>query len=692
VPAIQDILKAMNKGEDRKSPGHLIPDGFLARATNVRFTDGVPERIRGYQALITSTGSRPPDGYPVLFAFQHVVGPSRWICMVTQSPVTVGGPSGNRRNQIWVYNDSTGSWARARNFAVSDPKTRFWVCGFGNTKIFGGLNTVQLPHRLEANGDVDLLHRKPILRFEGHETWNGDVALTYDTTEGHYIRGNMGLRGTFPAGAASVVWNEAQGPFDIQSSPYSVAPNFATASPGEGQCVINIFCNGGGANVTAGFVRFGDSASANYRQFNFVGPFADGQFNGIAVAYSASATVGAPPTTAAVRVTISVTVAASGSADLTLDELTIGYVDGPPGGSSCGETHKSILFVNNPAVPFRTHFSNPNNPSYFTPTDVLDVFDKTSGDPRIEVRAYKSFFDTLIIGTQATLFGVNGSNRDTFTISEQAGAQGITDHRSLIGFGDTFLYRYKNRIYAYNVSQLQTVSLPEDPLLDAIAEGWQVRGMRWITGRLVAWVLQDNGGSKRILVWDYASGARAWATWDIMADDLVPYVNPAGVEQPLAIIDGGLYLLDFPGMMLDSEFTSEIQTKWFGADTEPAVRKWLRAVLAATVNSGGSVAASWRYADFPRQFDTATWSAASTLDATSLEEGTFFDLGEVARFAQVRVQFLTSTTIGARMTLLPGDTSVTLPIGQGGWGAEVLRGFRLTPPLTVKSYVLPRRA
>ena len=104
------------------------------------------------------------------------------------------------------------------------------------------------------------------------------------------------------------------------------------------------------------------------------------------------------------------------------------------------------------------------------------------------------------------------------------------------------------------------------------------------------------------------------------------------------------------------------------------------------------MAASWRYADFPRQFDTATWSAASTLDATSLEEGTFFDLGEVARFAQVRVQFLTSTTIGARMTLLPGDTSVTLPIGQGGWGAEVLRGFRLTPPLTVKSYVLPRRA
>src|SRR4030067_799522 len=98
----------------------------------------------------------------------------------------------------------------------------------------------------------------------------------------------------------------------------------------------------------------------------------------------------------------------------------------------------------------------------------------------------------------------------------------------------TFLYRYKNRIYAYNVSQLPTVSLPEDPPPDAIAEGWQGRRMRWIAGRLVAWVLQDKGGSKRILVWDYASGARAWMTWDIMAGGLVPYVNPSGGEAPLA--------------------------------------------------------------------------------------------------------------------------------------------------------------
>jgi len=155
VPATQDVLKAMNKGEDRKSPGHLIPDGFLARATNVRFTDGVPERIRGYQALLSSVGSRPPDGLPVVFAFQHVVGSVRWICAITESFLKMGGATGTARNQIWVYNDATGWWSRARKYGNEARVQHFWVCGFGNTKIFGGLSTTQQPHRLDANGDVD---------------------------------------------------------------------------------------------------------------------------------------------------------------------------------------------------------------------------------------------------------------------------------------------------------------------------------------------------------------------------------------------------------------------------------------------------------------------------------------------------------------------------------------------------------
>jgi len=688
MPKTTDQLKAFNRGEDRKSPGHLIPDGFLSRAQNVRFTSGVPVKINGFQRFLGGDGMPPDDG-EVLFFAQHVLGAARLLLIVTNT------------NRCYTYDDATGTFTQRRRLPGTLGHHTWWVSSFGSTKIVG--DGVNLPWRLETSGRVTPLPGRRLAGFESTETWTlpalGITDNGADTTEGltaatsAFVEGTQGHRYTWAANTTAALINTTDGPWDIQTGPYATSPNFTTADPGAAQCHLRVFVNAGAGNFTGGHVQIGDNAGANYRRFYTPTTLASGE-NLLVMPFSASLTAGAAPTSASARFTVALTTSAVGTLDVTLDDAYVSYVNGGPVGADYGEVHKSILFQSgDTAVPFRVYFSNPNNPSYYTTTDSLDVFDKVSLDPRIEVRALKSFFDTLIVGTRNTVFGINGSNRDTFTISEQASGQGITDHRSLVPFGDTFLYRYKNRIYAYSVSNLQAVSLPVEPLLDVIDETVQSVSVRWIKRNALWFTYRDTSGTQRVLQWDYGSGQKAWSTLTIPARAVFPYVTTNGETELVTVnTDGVLYLQDMGAQFYDTDFSAVIETRWLGADTAPRVRKWLRAHLLFAAVPDTGVLVAWRTANHPAEFDSAAWSADVTLDQTSLAEGTFLDIGEYGRFFQLRVtQTESASLIYFTGSWISFDPHFKAPVGETGFVGEVFQTFQFDPPVNVRSYPLVRR-
>ena len=450
---------------------------------------------------------------------------------------------------------------------------------------------MNLPWRLETSGRITPLPGRRLAGFESDETWTIGATFALVGADGvdgataatsHFVEGTQGIRYTVGAVTTATVFNTAQGPFDVQTGPYATTPNFGTADPGHADVHLRVFVNAGNANYGGGHLQIGDNAGANVRRWYWPATLAAGE-NLLVLPYNASLVVGVAPTTAGVRTSITMTTAGAGTIDITFDDLYIAYTNGGPIGADMGEAHKSILFQSGvTTIPFRDFFSNPNNPSYFTPTDVLDIFDKVALDPRIEVRALKSFFDTLIVGTYNTIFGINGSNRDTFTISEQSSGQGISDHRSVVPFGDTFLYRFKNRFYAYSVSSLQAISLPEEPLLDVIDERQVTVGVRWIRQNAIWWTFLDSGGAQQVLQWDYGSGQKAWGTLTMTMLGVFPYTAPAptNTNELLTLgTDGLLYLQDRTGQFAGVDFSAVIETRWLGAETAAQVRKWLRAYL-----------------------------------------------------------------------------------------------------------------
>ena len=780
MAATVDTLRAFNRGEDRKSPGHLIPDGFVAYAQNARFTDGVPEKVGGYVRFFSTADGRPPDGGDVLFAVQHILGAARLFLLFTDS------------NRVYTYNDSLGTFTLRRRIPGTLDASEWWAVGFGATKIIG--DSVNLPWRLDEDGRLTPLSGARMAGFEATETWAlGGGGITdngADTREDPiaFIEGTQGHRFTWTSGANQRI--TLAGTFDIRTSPYGIAPNFTTADPGHAQVHLRVYVNSGQANYSSGFIQFDDGTDANYRRFAFPGALAAGE-NLLILNYSTSTTNGAPPTTGAARISLSIITGLGGTLDVTFDDLYIAYQNAGPIGADFGEVHKSILFQAGDDIdPFRIFFSNPNNPSYSTPTDTLDVFDKVALDAQIEIRGLKSFFDTLIVGTWNTIFGVNGSDRDTFTISEQSSGQGLSDHRSFAPYGDTFLYRFRSRIYAYSVSQLRAISLPIDPVLRAIDEDGTMVAMRWIKRNcfwftyrsrnpiiaevpsalqvLALTVIQDppglppfvvgaavhvsvasplfttahvgqyarsfgnegevlltvfnsatsmeaivratvpGGGMtagtwrfidpnaesfQRILQWDYGSGQQAWSELTIPAVAVFPYTSASEENELITLHEDGLLYLQDRGAQFDGvDFDAIIETRWLGAESAPRVRKWVEAQFLAETNNAVGMQVQWRVANSPGEMASAAWSAALTLNETSLAEGTIQNIGEYGRFFQVRVTQTTSVAVLAQVyPQLSADPFFKYTDDDPAFIGEEFRVFRLMPPLTVKSYPLRRR-
>jgi hypothetical protein len=345
------------------------------------------------------------------------------------------------------------------------------------------------------------------------------------------------------------------------------------------------------------------------------------------------------------------------------------------------------------SVPYRVAFSNAINPSYFTPTDVLDVFGQTPVDKRVEDTNLYSFFDTLLVGTRNTVFGVTGFDRTTFVISEQSAGQGMAVG-GIVPFADSFLYAFQNRLYAYSAAQLQAISSPEDPLLVGLDESVPIFGVRWPQWDTMWFAIKLRDGTRTILAYDYGSGARAWATHDIPARQIYPYVSTTGVPTLMTLhTDGRLYLQDRGGTFGGASFTSEIVTKFFGVETSRNIRKWWDATLLAFYNPDTTMTFQFRVADDPSQFDNAAWSAPFTLDATSLAEGLRPPIGERGRFCQLRFQYSTSTTV--HFHLYPDVADPYMLFGTTEAGASsgpLLQNWRLVPPLVLRSVLTPARA
>jgi len=607
MPAEDVTFKAFNRGIDQKSAGHLIPDGFLQEARNVRFTAGYPEKIGGYARFFATTTGRPPDGGTVVFATQHIVGTTRLLVVVTN------------QGHAYQYDDVAQTFTLLRRVFSG---TNYWTTvTFGSTKILND-GTDDL-YRLETSGRLEYLRARTLSGFEAGDLWTGTTGVTdlgADTRETPvvFLQGQQGHRFSFPAGALNTVSNASGGPFDILSSPYSIAPNFGATDPGAAQIVVRVFVNSGAANFVNANVTIG--TSTNYRQFLITPSTAiTNGINDFVGTVAGSVAVGAAPTSSAGYSQIGFVVGGGGALDVTLDDLRIEYTPGPPRPTRYMEVHKSILFLTgDPAIPFRVYFSNPNNPAFFTATDILDIFDKQGSDSRVENLALKSFFDTLIVGTRNSIFGVNGSNRDTFTLSEQSSGQGITDHRSLVSLGDTFLYRFQNMLNAYNVSQLQDPSLPIQPLMDIYDESFIMVGLRWIKRKILLWTYRQPNGTPRILGYDYGAGAKAWVQWDIPATALFPYVDTAGNDTLLTLHeDGILYLQDQGGRFNDVDFEAVLVTRWLGAQDAKFVKKWWRALWTIYVTQDAPCYAAWRVADDPREFSSSQWGEETTIDAVA---------------------------------------------------------------------------
>ena len=168
---------------------------------------------------------------------------------------------------------------------------------------------------------------------------------------------------------------------------------------------------------------------------------------------------------------------------------------------------------------------------------------------------------------------------------------------------------------------------------------------------------------------------------NLLGDDLVLTLHD----------DGILYLQDQGGKFNDQDFTVELWTRWLGATEEPQVQKWWRAFFTLDAQAAHGPLLSWRTANTPVEFPTASFSAETLITGTDLDEGSFLDIGETARFIQFRIRQTESATILAHV--FPNGNSPFYPFVLGGVGAGAVPSslFRLEPPLTVKSFPLPRR-
>src|SRR3990170_1416534 len=333
MPAVSTTLKALNRGEDRKSPGYLIPEGFVSRARNVRMPAGVPQKINGYARFFSTADGRPPDGGTVLYFTQHIIGAANIILVVSST------------GRAYQYDDTTGVFTLRRILPTATAfgalgTATWWEVTFGSTKIIG--DGANLPWRLGALGRLTPLAAAFVLGFEAAETWTlGGGTVTdngADTT--NFVEGAQGHRYTWDAGVTQTIFNNTKGPFDIQTSPYGVAPNFGTADPGLAAVRLRVWVTSGAANYTSGFIRFGNNAGTATRTFTFPGTLQAGE-NLLVLLASAAVDVGVPALTAIERITISLTTGGGGTLDVTFDDLLIEYLNAGPTGADVGEAHKS---------------------------------------------------------------------------------------------------------------------------------------------------------------------------------------------------------------------------------------------------------------------------------------------------------------------------------------------------------------
>ena len=86
------------------------------------------------------------------------------------------------------------------------------------------------------------------------------------------------------------------------------------------------------------------------------------------------------------------------------------------------------------------------------------------------------------------------------------------------------------------------------------------------------------------------------------------------------------------------------------------------------------------------------WSTEVLLTATSIDEGAFLDIGETGRFFQLRIRSTAASGLLVHVSpFLSSSPFFPYVDAEAGFVAPAFQTFKLTPPLTVKSYPLHRR-
>ena len=391
------------------------------------------------------------------------------------------------------------------------------------------------------------------------------------------------------------------------------------------------------------FLYLGDTAGTNYFQLNADAWGIGGEgWNEVSVLKSAFTTVGSPDwgNIAQVMFTLDAT---SGTVEMTVDDLYMIYADDyvmPP--VQFLSNWKNMV-IGGYAQDYKSGvvFSPVSGPDEYDPNALIYV-DENDGTNITGLYPYYDLFlvfkDNSVHTLSVRLTGITYPDF-VFGLKRVTNEHGCSSHRALVEAGGKIFIPWRGNIYQFEGFGTVKISYRVDPTLTDFAPTYlhNMQGIPYRFKNIVYWFWTPSGGTTNTsgIIYDYQE--KAFIPWsgDVVHGAETVFEN--GTEYALTANGTGEILHQHAGTTFDgTSISTVIPMPWVSAGAPHGAVSW-REVQIPYDSGTGNMIVQYRTANHPREFDTATWHTAGTIDMSVADEYGRVWIGERSRWLQLRV-------------------------------------------------------
>jgi hypothetical protein len=609
-------FSGLSKGLDSQSGATSLADGYVADLSNVRLEGGVPTRMDGTTLHLPSA---MPDNLSPLWHDQY--RPS------TGTPVHLAG---GRDGHVYRWDVGTVAWVSVHEGLTTtlwSSTTQIgdyliWTNQADGHYKWDGTHAIPLGAKFIAGGET------------GEATWTGGTLWSAPVKEGGFSCHLHATAGGTDGATLdpTIPWNLNAGLIEARA--------YADSDYIDFWFYVDHIAN---MVQATSYIAFGDVAGAAFFQ-RFAtgwGTLVDG-WNHVHILRSTfTIGAGAPAWSNIARMSLWIDADAGDDVEASFDEIVMRYADLMPAAMVNANWKNMYFAANSATAPSEVYYSSVSGPDEYDVDAVLAV-DENDGT---DVEGIFPYYDLFLIGKTNTLHTISVRLGDLlypdyqFGLRRVTGEHGISSHRGVVEAAGRIFIWWRDSIYEYAGIGSSKVSYRVDPTLGTIAP------------TMVENVVALPHRAQDTVYWFWSPSPWTWnisgVAFNYVEKSLTPLVGlqaataktvyEGGVERPIITDYIGRFWrmgdgTQFQGVNIDSTFT----LPWVSIGPPHGAVSWRELMFLYATQAAGTMTVEYRTAEHPREFTTAAWVIAETVNMTVAdEEGRSF-IGETSRWIQVR--------------------------------------------------------